>query len=339
MAVLASCATAFLIAFLLTPFLRDFARRRGALDVPNERSSHRVPTPRNGGIAIVCGIAVAAIMFLRRDADRTAAVILGGALATALAAAADEWRPLPYWLRLAMQIGIAVVPPAAAGLLLHSIALPFASFSAGWIALPLTLFWIVGVVNAYNFMDGLNGIASLEAVVCGATMALLALRHGDAAGAALAAAVAGAAAGFLPWNLRGSIFMGDIGSATLGFLFALMALRLVVEGESIVAAALPLAPFLLDTALTLVRRILKRERFYEAHRSHFYQRLNQLGWPHAAVSVLWAALAAACGAAALAYGGWSDSTRGAVLAAVVLVHAGLFAAIALRFSAPAAASR
>src|SRR6185436_17024085 len=133
MVILASGAAAFIIALLFTPFLRGWARRRGALDVPNERSSHRVPTPRNGGVAIVSGIAVAAIAVLTHDPDRTAAVMLAGALATALSAAADERRPLPYALRLAIQIAIAIVPPLAAGLLLQTIALPFATISAGWL--------------------------------------------------------------------------------------------------------------------------------------------------------------------------------------------------------------
>src|ERR1051326_3449597 len=276
MAILVPCAAAFIISWLLTPLLRAWALRRGALDIPNERSSHRMPTPRNGGIAIVCGLMAASLW----RADRTALIVLAGALASAIAAAVDEWRPVPHVLRLSLQVAIASGTAVVAGLLLKSLALPFATLAWSWLLVPLTLVWIVGVVNAYNFMDGLNGIASIEAIVCGATMALLASRHGDVAGAVLAAAVAGAAAGFLPWNLAGSIFMGDIGSGTLGFTFAVTALRLPTDGGSFAAAALPLAPFLFDTAVTLVRRAFNREFLFHAHRSHFYQRLNQLGWPH-----------------------------------------------------------
>src|SRR4051812_33669439 len=211
MAILVPSAAAFIISLLLTPLLRAWALRRGALDIPNERSSHRMPTPRNGGIAIVCGVMAASLW----RADRTALIVLAGALASAAAAAVDEWRPLPHTLRLSLQIAIATGTAVIAGLLLRSLSLPFATIDWIWLLVPLTLVWIVGVVNAYNFMDGLNGIASIEAIVCGAAMALLALKHGDVAGAVLAASLAGAAAGFLPWNLTGSIFMGDIGSATL----------------------------------------------------------------------------------------------------------------------------
>ena len=331
MAILVSCTAAFAISLVLTPLLRAWARHRGALDHPNERSSHRTPTPRNGGVAIVCGFLAAAWW----RTDHIAAVVLVGALATAIAAAIDEWRPVPHVLRLSLQIAIATGTAVVAGLLLRSMALPFATLQAAWLLLPVTIVWIVGVVNAYNFMDGLNGIASIEAIVCGATMALLALQHGDTAGAIVASSMAAAAAGFLPWNLTGSIFMGDIGSATLGFVFAVSALRLAADGVSFVAAALPLAPFLLDTAITLVRRALNGEILFQAHRSHFYQRLNQLGWPHGAVSMLWGALAAGCGAVALAYDGWSDALRAAALVAIVAVHAILFAIIALRVHAPA----
>lgn len=331
MAILLPCAAALLISLLLTPLLRAWARHRGALDIPNERSSHRMPTPRNGGVAIVCGLAAAAIW----RADRGALIVLAGALASAISAAVDEWRPLPHVVRLSLQAAIAMGTAVLAGLVLRSLSLPFAAISSIWLLFPLTLVWIVGVVNAYNFMDGLNGIASIEAIICGATMALLAWRHGDVAGALLAAAVAGAAAGFLPWNLTGSIFMGDIGSATLGFAFAAIALRLTADGASFAAAALPLAPFLLDTAVTLVRRAIAGEVLFHAHRSHFYQRLHQLGWSHGAVSALWGALAAGCGAVALAYDGWTDALRAAALLAIVAVHAILFAIIAVRVQAPA----
>jgi len=331
MAILVPCAAAFILAWLLTPLLRAWALRRGALDIPNERSSHRMPTPRNGGIAIVCGVVAASLW----RADRTALIVLAGALASATAAAVDEWRPVPHVLRLSLQVAIATGTAVIAGLLLTSLSLPFATIDWVWLLFPLTLVWIVGVVNAYNFMDGLNGIASIEAIVCGAAMALLALRQGDVAGAVLAASLAGAAAGFLPWNLTGSIFMGDIGSATLGFAFAVTALRLAADGVSFAAAALPLAPFLLDTAVTLVRRAFAGEVLFHAHRSHFYQRLNQLGWAHGAVSVLWGALAAGCGAVALAYDGWTDALRAVALLVIVAVHAILFTVIAARVHAPA----
>jgi UDP-GlcNAc:undecaprenyl-phosphate GlcNAc-1-phosphate transferase len=331
MAVLASFAVAFLIAFVVTPALRASARRRGTLDVPNERSSHRVPTPRNGGIAIVSGIVAGTILLLARQSDRASAVILAGTLVTAVSAAVDERRPLPRPLRFLIQIAIAVIPPLATGLLLQRVSLPYIAVATHWLAVPVTLFWIVGVVNAYNFMDGLNGIASVEAIVCGATMALLALRRGDVAAAALAASIAGAAAGFLPWNLGGSIFMGDVGSASLGFLFALTALRLAGDGVSFVAAALPLAPFILDAGVTLIRRAVTGQPFFsEPHRSHYYQWLNQLGWPHAGVTALWGGLAAACGALALAYDGSSEALRAAVLIAVAFAHAALFAIISFQ---------
>jgi UDP-N-acetylmuramyl pentapeptide phosphotransferase/UDP-N-acetylglucosamine-1-phosphate transferase len=116
----------------------------------------------------------------------------------------------------------------------------------------------------------------------------------------LAIAVAGAATGFLPWNFpHAKIFMGDVGSGALGAMLALMAVRVAALGGLIIAAALPLLPFIFDTAVTLVRRIARGERFYTAHRSHFYQRLTILGWSHAEVTLVWSVLALAGAAVSL----------------------------------------
>ena len=191
---------------------------------------------------------------------------------------------------------------------------------------------IVGVTNGYNFMDGLNGISSVEAIVCGATMATLALRGGDTAAAALALALGAAALGFLPWNATGSIFMGDTGSATFGFLFAALVLRLSQSGTPAVAAALPLLPFLLDSGITLVRRALRGERFFSTpHRSHFYQHLQQQGWPHLAVSAIYGALAVCSGVVAMLWESLPPALQVAALAALLALHAAVFFVIELRW--------
>jgi UDP-N-acetylmuramyl pentapeptide phosphotransferase/UDP-N-acetylglucosamine-1-phosphate transferase len=174
-----------------------------------------------------------------------------------------------------------------------------------------------------------NGIASLEAMICGATMGVLLLRAGDGTGAALSFAAAGAAAGFFPWNaFTGSIFMGDVGSLPLGFLFAAIALRGAQKGIAPWLMAAPLLPFLLDTGITLVRRAARRERIFQAHRTHFYQQLTDLGWSHLGVTLLWGGLAGAASVIAVnwsALGAW----RIAAYAAIAALHVGVFAWIAL----------
>jgi UDP-N-acetylmuramyl pentapeptide phosphotransferase/UDP-N-acetylglucosamine-1-phosphate transferase len=328
---IATGAVAFLTACVLTPLLREMAKRRGRLDQPNERSSHAVPTPRNGGISILAGV-VAGATASGALAERAMFATLVGALVIALLGDLDERFSLPTLLRLAVQSG------AAAAILLIAAPIgkvtPFPSLPLllGMFAFPISLFWIAGLMNGYNFMDGLNGIASLEAIVCGAALAVMLFRNGDVAGAALCVAVACAAAGFLPWNLpSGSIFMGDTGSAPLGFLLAVLVVRATNRDVSFLAAMLPLMPFVSDTSLTLLRRLSHRENVFSAHRTHYYQRLQRSGLSHAAVTMLWGGMAAVCSVVAIALDSASPAFAGSMLAAIATMHVVVFAAIDRRW--------
>jgi UDP-N-acetylmuramyl pentapeptide phosphotransferase/UDP-N-acetylglucosamine-1-phosphate transferase len=313
-AALVAFGSAFAVSVALTPLFRHLGRRLGWIDTPNERSSHVVPTPRNGGKAIVLAI-VAAAFVSGLFADRTLAAIVGLAVLMSILGLADDARNLPARVKLAVQIALA----------LALLALP-AMRMPGILAVA-ALIWLAGVTNGFNFMDGVNGIASLEAIVCGLTMGAMLLRSGDLAAAAFCFGVAGAAAGFFPWNaFTGSIFMGDVGSLPLGFLFAALTLRGALQGIPAWLMAAPLLPFLLDTGLTLVRRAARRERIFEAHRTHFYQQLTDLGWSHLAVTLLWGGLAATASAVALA-SPWMDGWAIAASAAVVILHLVVFSTI------------
>jgi UDP-N-acetylmuramyl pentapeptide phosphotransferase/UDP-N-acetylglucosamine-1-phosphate transferase len=184
-------------------------------------------------------------------------------------------------------------------------------------------------------MDGLNGIAGLTALVTGATMTALALRNGDLTSAPLAASVAAAAAGFLPFNMpSGSIFMGDTGSGTFGLIFGALVLHMQRSDTFPVAAALPLTPFILDTAVTVVRRALRGERFFSTpHRSHYYQRLHQMGWSHMAVTALYGGMTAGSAAVALSYEGLTPSGQAVAVLALLAVHASAGGLIHARWSA------
>jgi UDP-GlcNAc:undecaprenyl-phosphate/decaprenyl-phosphate GlcNAc-1-phosphate transferase len=323
---LPAAAVAFVTACVLTPLFRGWARRRGLLDVPNDASSHQIPTPRNGGFAVVLGIlAGTAAAGGWRDQG---AVLIGCAFLVAAFAAIDEFKPLPRMSRLVGQIALAVLPFVLAPSLGPSRieVLPLSIF-----AIPFGVLWLVGATNGFNFMDGLNGLASSAAIVSGVTIAILGSLHGDAATTIIGAAIAAAAAGFVPWNLpSGSIFMGDVGSATLGFLIGLCVLHLTRIGVPFLAAALPLLSFVSDAFLAVVRRALKGERFFATrHKSHFYQRLNQTGWSHAAVTGTWTVMMALTGVAAVLYDRM-PSLRVMLIVAVVLLHAAVFGTIAVR---------
>jgi UDP-GlcNAc:undecaprenyl-phosphate GlcNAc-1-phosphate transferase len=317
----------FATTVALTPAVRSFAVRRGYLDVPNERSSHSRPTPRNGGWAIIAGT-LAGLLVTGALRDGRIALATGCSLVLAALAVVDECAELPHMLRLIVQVQLAFLA-VLGGFALRYVNLDVVTMPLAWLATPFAVVWIVGLTNGYNFMDGVNGIAAIEASVCGTTLALLFMRAADAPAAVFAAAVAGAALGFLPWNIDGSIFMGDSGSTVFGFLFAALVLRLAHGGTPIVAAALPLLPFLLDSGITIVRRVLRGEAFFsKPHRSHFYQRLQQRGWPHAAVSALYGLLAACGGVLSLLWLSCTPALRLALAAALVLLHLMVFSVIA-----------
>ena len=281
------------VSAILTPVARTIARRLGVLDQPNARSSHSVPTPRNGGYAIVIAIGVGALVVGTFRDKPLAAVGLGSVALIALAGI-DEVRTLPRAGRFIAQL--------LAGALV-TIALTRPDLAAAPVRAALlfgvAVVWTVWMTNAYNFMDGINGLAASAAVVTGVTMAILFAQQGDLAAAGLALVIAGAAAGFLPWNMTGTIFMGDVGSSTLGFLFGCLVLRGAGDGI-LIAAVLPLVPLLLDATLTLLIRAAKGERFFSTpHREHAYQRLVQRGWSHASVTALWTVLSLVCAVIAL----------------------------------------
>jgi UDP-N-acetylmuramyl pentapeptide phosphotransferase/UDP-N-acetylglucosamine-1-phosphate transferase len=320
-------------ALMLTPLLRHVALRVGYLDVPNERSSHDRPTPRTGGYAILAGV-IAGVAAAGVWRDGAVASIVAGAVALAVIAFIDDQHALPRLLRLVLQVLIVVL--VVWGLFRYGItAVPPASSVLKFVAWTAAVVWLVGVVNTYNFMDGLNGIASVAAVVSGGVLAILAWRYGDVPAAVLAASVAAAACGFLPFNLPGgTIFMGDSGSTVLGVTLGALALHLEgPPGSAPFAAALPFLPFVFDAGTTVVRRALRGERFFSTpHRSHYYQMLQQQGWSHASVTAVYGGLTLASGIAALTFDGLTAVSRLAVLTGMIIGHAVLFSSIQGRWS-------
>jgi UDP-N-acetylmuramyl pentapeptide phosphotransferase/UDP-N-acetylglucosamine-1-phosphate transferase len=325
-------ALSFIVSFLVTPLFRRFGQGFRLLDVPNERSSHTVPTPRTGGIAILLGL-IAGVAASGSLTSNPIGALLLGAVTLGAVSLYDDRRTLPRHSRLLAQIIVAVLVLSTTHLAMQTIELPFiGTIDSGVFAIPIAVFWIVGVTNVYNFMDGINGIASLEAMICSGTLGILLASGHDLPGAVLAAAIAGAATGFLPWNLGGSIFMGDVGSAGLGFLLSLLVLRASRVTPS-VAAILPLAPFLFDAGVTIVARAVRGERFFSTpHRSHFYQRLVASGMSHVTVSLIYATLALLSSLLALVYSQLTDAQRTLGILLLILLHASVAAATLLRES-------
>jgi UDP-N-acetylmuramyl pentapeptide phosphotransferase/UDP-N-acetylglucosamine-1-phosphate transferase len=264
--------------------LLRFAAARLPLDVPNARSLHERPVPRVGGAAIASGVTVAVLAgFVPLS------LALGLAAALAALSFADDLRPLPTVVRLAAHL-------LAAGVLAWYVLTPMHALELTLIALGIA--WIT---NLYNFMDGSDGLAGGMSVAGFAVYAIAASLAGDAATAHASAALAGAAAAFLAFNFPPArVFLGDVGSIPLGFLAA----GLGVTGWRNDAWPLwfPLlvfAPFIGDASVTLVRRLLRRERVWQAHREHYYQRMVRMGLGHRGTAAVAYAAMLGCGAAAL----------------------------------------
>ena len=259
--------------------------RRAAVDVPNTRSSHSVPTPRGGGAPIAGGLVLATLLLMHGVVGMTFAAAVAVFAAIGFA---DDLTGLPAGRRLALQ-GLASL--AIAAVLADHLHAPPAVVVAGVIVMTV---WIIGFVNAFNFMDGVNGISGAHALIGGAAYACIGWLRPDHFLTAAGAAVAAGALAFLPWNaLRARVFLGDAGSYGLGVALALLSAYCVTRGIPLEAALAPLSLYLADTAWTLQRRIRAGERVFEAHRTHTYQQLCDVGWSHQRVTVTTAAVTAA----------------------------------------------
>ncbi len=315
-----------LAAFALTWVVLKVLRRRRILDHPNERSSHQNPTPRGGGIAIVAVVLAAAALIALLAAPAPAGLwpVLAGAGLLAGISWLDDLKRISALPRLAAQIAA-----VAAGLaLLPAENLVFQGLLGELPDRLLTgLVW-VWFINLFNFMDGIDGIAGVEAACIGAGLFMVLQGLGSHAGLGLIAlAISGAALGFLWWNWQPArIFLGDVGSVPLGYLLGWLLLSAAAAGAWAPALILPLY-YLADASLTLVRRLLRGERIWAAHRQHAYQRAVRGGMSHARVVRLIAAgNVALIGLAVVAGGGWPLAALGAAVFVVLLVLFALYKA-------------
>lgn len=266
-------------------------RRAGVVDVPSHRSSHSQSTVRGGGIAIGCGITVATVLAMVWNVSQHGVFGIGGIVipvgflvltwcysAIGLSDDLDSLQPVG---RLIGQVVLALVFSACIAMFsMHGIAHIFA-------------FAVIGVtlVNAVNFVDGLNGYVTGWTIVTGAWYAFVGSFVGENDVMLLSVALAGAAAGFLPFNIgRAKAFLGDTGSYGIGAAVFAIAVWLFVVGVPIVVIVAPLIMVLFDVGITLVLRLFRGENIFLPHREHIYQRIQQAGWSHGRVSLFHAAL-------------------------------------------------
>ena len=271
------------LAFILTGLAAWYARRSGMVDRPDERHSHAVVTPRGGGIGIILALFIASTFLIGSGDEVWSKCILPGLLVLALLGWQDDHASLSARLRFVIQLAVSIYLVACA-------------INNGWMqgvgSILLAVLFLMWMTNLYNFMDGSNGMAGLQGVFGGAVLFGLFDSAGQHNLALASACVAASCAGFLPWNLGNArVFMGDVGSISLGFVFgALLVIGVGNQVFSLPVALMVMLVFVTDSTLTLIRRILKREQWYNAHKQHLYQRLIARGWTHGRVALLYQAI-------------------------------------------------
>ena len=319
-------ALAFFSAALLAQSLCRPGSKLYILDHPNSRSLHESATPRGGGLAIFVAVVISGTIAAALYGTSSDLLWLGiAALMIAGVSFLDDWLTINLGYRIAVHFFAAYLI-IREGLALESLVLPGMVWSFPEpVTIVISLLFIVWMINLYNFMDGMDGFAAGMAVMGFGGFALLGWIAGDPRFMILNLIVAAAAGGFLVFNFPpAKIFMGDLGSSLLGFLAAAFALWAERDGLfPLWVSVLIFSPLIVDATITLLRRILKGEKFWQAHKTHYYQRLVQLGWGHKR-TVLWEyGLMLLCVISAILVRSVDPTAQWFVLAGWLLLYGGL----------------
>ena len=295
-AVAAALLTAAIVAFITTPVVRTLAFRVGAVDVPRDnRRMHNHPIPRMGGLAIFFGFILSALIFVPLDAPLRGMLL--GAVIIVILGIFDDIYALPALPKLLVQIAAATVA-VLMGNQIEVLSNPniFSSnpyWDLGFLSIPISVFWIVGITNAVNLIDGLDGLAVGVSSIAAITMLAVALLTGNMAIAVTMAALAGACIGFMPYNLNpAKIFMGDTGSTFLGYMLATVSIMGLFKFYAVISFAVPfliLGLPIFDTANAIIRRVAEGRSPMSPDRGHVHHKLIDMGFNQKqAVAILYA---------------------------------------------------
>lgn len=302
------------ISYMVTKLSIVLSHRQGILDVPNVRSSHSQPVPRLGGIGILVAAMTSIVVLAAMKSfalidysvlTRDIAVMLLAAVGMAATGLYDDFHGLKPARKFLMQFLIAGFV-VASGIRIEAVSfLDWGPIGLSFFAIPVTILWLTGFANIFNFMDGINGLSGVTAATHFAFFAVLASEQGRPALMAAAVVFTGSCLGFLPSNFPAAqTFMGDTGSLLLGITLAFYVVRLpqvASNPATLVALLLVCSVYLWDGGFTLLRRLWRGENIFRAHRSHLYQRLVQLGQSHARITFLYFALHVLMGCLSLAF--------------------------------------
>lgn len=283
--VLLALTIAAVIGFAATPLVRTFACRVGAIDVPKDaRRVHDHPIPRLGGLAIFLGFILSVVLFA--DITKQVQGILLGAVVVVIIGAIDDIYPLPALLKFGVQI-LAALIAVYHGVVIEVLSNPNVFSAAeymplGFLAVPITVVWIVAITNSVNLIDGLDGLAVGVSTIASMTMLVISLIVADGNVAVILAALVGACIGFMPYNMNpAKIFMGDTGALLLGFVLSTVSILGLFKFYAIISFAVPFLVLglpLFDTGFAFFRRILHGQNPMSPDRGHFHHRLIDMGF-------------------------------------------------------------
>jgi glycosyltransferase WbpL len=304
----AAASTGLSVSATVVWLVARYGAHVGLLDVPNQRSSHLASTPRGGGLGVVCGVGAGVLVFSIAGIppNQPLRVVLLGVAIVAVLGAIDDVRSIPAPLRLIVQLAAAMMVVAMLGAVPRLPLPPPLDLPLYWLSSPLTVLWLVGVTNFYNFMDGIDGLAGGQAIVSclGIVIAAWSLQAIQ-----FAVILAASTAGFLVFNRPPArVFLGDVGSTSMGFGIAVMPLLAPATDRpmAVLIVAIGLSLFLLDPLETLFRLGLRGYKLGVAHRMHSYQRLASANGPTLVVAgVVVCGLALSAGGAIAYRAAWA----------------------------------
>ena len=315
------------VSFAIMPAVIFLARKTGAMDAPNARKVHKKPIPRIGGLGIYAGFMVAIIFVAIKfglDGEQikeTVGLLVSGSLIVALGLV-DDYKNLPAKIKLLGQICAAAVLVLGFGVRIDFVTDPFGGYLyLDNFAIPLTMFWLVGLTNTVNLIDGLDGLAAGVAAIASFTIMLIALEQNFVLVAVLTSALAGAAVGFLKYNFHpAEIFMGDTGSMFLGFMLAGISVTGAVKSVAAIALVVPVFALglpILDTTFAIVRRVRGGVPIFKPDKGHLHHRLLSVGFTQRQAVLLMYVISALFGLSAIALTAVSCQIAVIILAVVI----------------------
>lgn len=276
-----SFAVAFVVALMATPAAKKLAYKIGAIDIPKDkRRVHKKPVPLIGGLAIYLGTILSILLFLPKS--QTNLGIIAGCTIIVILGIFDDKYELSAKIKLLGQL-LASLVVVLSGVKIEWLTNPFGDgmINIGVFAIPLSIFWVVGITNAMNLVDGLDGLAAGIASISSGSLFVVSLLNGRYETAVITAAVTGAALGFLPYNFNpAKIFMGDTGAMFLGFVLSTVSIQGAVKSAAAIAIAVPILALgvpVFDTTFAIIRRVANKKPIMEADKGHLHHRLLALG--------------------------------------------------------------